>query len=92
MPAGHFRLLFAHAARDMPDAAILADDDIDVAHVAAGESGGLDHPLMAPHQPQTLTLTLTLTLTQASRAASTTLSWRRTSRVSCSRSRSRCRA
>ena len=46
----HFRLLFSHAALTMPTAKVYANDDLEIADVAPGGHGSIDHPLLPPHQ------------------------------------------
>ena len=46
----HFRLLFSHAALSMPNATVVANDDIELMSVAVGSFAAFDHPLVAPHQ------------------------------------------
>jgi hypothetical protein len=48
--AGHFRLIFAHAALTVPAATVVANDDITLLTVQPGGRGQLDHPLIPPHQ------------------------------------------
>ncbi len=49
VPAGHFRMLFVHAASGLPQMSVTIDDDIDLLTLAPGEMCSLDYELIAPH-------------------------------------------